>query len=86
MDFKLKGSYQYEAVGPVKLSSEGRNILEKTFYQLDEDIKRQIKCYSLLGILALKTPFFIHTISDKSWFEINNSIDKDKAEKFIKTI
>lgn len=84
MDLTLSKPYEYESIGPVKISSNGRERLIQIFYSLSLKKQLKIRCYTLLGVFAQTDELNIEVVTDDSWIEVNTPEDKAVAETKIK--
>jgi choline kinase len=75
MDLTLEGDFNYEAVGPLKISENAHKSLWKLFHSMNKNIQRSIRCYSLFGHLAKIEMINIRCITDDLWVEINTPKD-----------
>ena len=83
MDLTLEGNFNYEAVGPLKVSENAHKSLWYLFNSMSKNIQRNIRCYSLFGHLAKIEMLNIGCITDDLWVEINTPADKKKAQIMI---
>jgi choline kinase len=83
MDLNLEGNFNYEAVGPLKVSENAHKSLCKLFNSKSKNIQRNIRCYSLFGHLAKIEMLNIQCITDDLWVEVNTPTDKKKAHILI---
>lgn len=83
MDLTLEGDFNYEAIGPLKVSGNVHKGLWNLFNSMDKNIQRNIRCYSLFGQLAKTEIINIGCITDDLWCEINTPTDKKKAQIMI---
>lgn len=75
-------SYDAEAVGPFKLKANDVTTLIDNYSILEEDAKRNVHCYSLLGLFAEEYKLIPLYVDDSEWMEIDKHSDWKIANKF----
>lgn len=77
----MKKNYNYDVVGPFRLSFESINKLKKIKKTINFNEFSKMSCYSFFGKLTNLTRLNYEILKDNEWYEINNLNEYKKSFK-----